>query len=81
MVIAGYRCSICVRVQGKGHGEGQKGWGKSKFDDVQERMLEASGHIVINIYYRDCPVLFKKDILNDKSRQEIIESFKYKFPL
>lgn len=74
--------SIAVRVQGKGHGAGQKhhgryslkGIGKAKHDDVQKRILERYCQVV-DVEFQECPNIFKERV-NEKSVQEIMDSFK-----
>ena len=65
---------IAVRVQGKGHGEGLKGLGKAKHDDVQEQILKQYCEVV-NIERRECPNVFKERV-NGLAINEIISSFK-----
>lgn len=55
----GYK--FLVRVQGKGHGSGQKGLGKAKHDSVQKRFLEIkSKQIVVDVNLWECPQVFKE---------------------
>ena len=63
---------LCIRVQGKDH----TGILKSQRDSVQKKMLEWSGNIVIDLWFHDCPELFKEK-LNDSSRKEVIDSLKW----
>ena len=65
---------IAVRIQGNGHGSGLKGIGKAKHDSVQETMLKNHCQ-VINVYKRNCPILFK-DKVNGLAIEEMINSFK-----
>lgn len=61
---------VCVRVNGGDH----TGVLKSQRDTVQKKMLEWSGNIVIDVWFYDCPTVFKEK-LNDESRREVIEAF------
>lgn len=65
---------IAVRVQGKGHGMGMKGAGKSKHDAVQRNMLSPYCQVV-DIKLIECPEIFKERTTN-KATEEIISSFK-----
>ena len=60
---------VCVRVQGGDH----SGILKSARDIVQKQMLEWSNCIVVDLWFHDCPELFKEK-LNDESRREIYEA-------
>ena len=60
---------VCVRVQGGDH----SGILKSARDTVQKQMLEWSNCIVVDLWFHDCPELFKEK-LNDESRREIYEA-------
>ncbi len=62
--------AICVRVNGGDH----TGVLKSQRDSVQKKMLEWSGHKVVDLWFYDCPTLFKEE-LNDESRREVKEAF------
>jgi hypothetical protein len=62
---------VCVRVQGGDH----TGTLKSSIDTVQKQMLEWSNCIVVDIWFHDCPELFKEK-LNDESRREVREALK-----
>ena len=55
-----------VRVQDPHH----NGMGMQKVDKVQKTTLECFDCIVIDIWYDDCPTLFK-DIYNDQSIEEL----------
>lgn len=61
---------ICVRVNGGDH----TGILKSQRDTVQKKMLEWSGNKVVDVWFHDCPTVFKEQ-LNDDSRKEVIEAF------
>ena len=63
---------ICVRVQGGDH----TGILKSARDTVQKQMLEWCNCIVVDLWFHDCPELFKEK-LNDESRREVRESLKH----
>ena len=63
---------VCVRVQGGDH----TGILKSARDSVQKQMLEWSNCTVVDIWFHDCPVLFKEK-LNDESRKEVKEALKF----
>lgn len=65
---------IAIRVQGNGHGQGLKGLGKSKHDQIQRKLIQKSNDLV-DILKIECKEIFK-DRLNDKSIQELIDSFK-----
>lgn len=65
---------IAVRVQGPGHGKGLKGLGKVKHDKVQYDLLKQNCEVV-DIHQRECKELFKERI-NEKSEEEVINSFK-----
>ena len=60
---------VCVRVQGGDH----TGILKSARDTVQKQMLEWCNCIVVNLWFHDCPELFKEK-LNDESRREVREA-------
>ena len=60
---------VCVRVQGGDH----TGILKSARDTVQKQMLEWCNCIVVDLWFHDCPELFKEK-LNDKSRREVREA-------
>ena len=62
---------ICVRVQGGDH----TGILKSARDTVQKQMLEWSNCTVVDLWFHDCPELFKEK-LNDESRREVREALK-----
>ena len=63
---------VCVRVQGGDH----TGILKSARDSVQKQMLEWRNCSVVDIWFHDCPVLFKEK-LNDESRKEVKEALKF----
>lgn len=73
---------IAVRVQGAGHGEGEKhhgryslkGVGKSKHDSVQAGIIKKYCSLV-DIIPRECPNIFKERV-SENAKTEIIESFK-----
>ena len=60
---------VCVRVQGGDH----SGILKSARDTVQKQMLEWCNCIVVDLWFHDCPELFKEK-LNDESRREVREA-------
>ena len=60
---------VCVRVQGGDH----TGMLKSARDTVQKQMLEWCNCIVVDLWFHDCPELFKEK-LNDESRREVREA-------
>ena len=60
---------VCVRVQGGDH----SGILKSARDTVQKQMLEWCNCIVVDLWFHDCPELFKEK-LNDESRREVCEA-------
>ena len=60
---------VCVRVQGGDH----SGILKSARDTVQKQMLEWCNCIVVDLWFHDCPELFKEK-LNEESRREIYEA-------
>ena len=60
---------VCVRVQGGDH----TGILKSARDTVQKQMLEWCNCIVVDLWFHDCPELFKEK-LNDESRREVCEA-------
>ena len=62
---------VCVRVQGGDH----TGILKSARDTVQKQMLEWCNCIVVDLWFHDCPELFKEK-LNDESRREVREALK-----
>ena len=61
---------IVVRVQGGAH----TGILKSSRDTVQKKMLEWNGCKVIDLWYYECPILWK-EIINDASRFEVKSAF------
>jgi len=63
---------LCVRVQGQDH----TGVLKSQRDDVQKKMLEWSGNTVVDLWFHDCPILFKEK-LNDESTKEVSDALKW----
>lgn len=73
---------IAVRVQGKGHGQGEKhhgrfslkGPGKSKYDQVQANLIKKYNSLV-DIIPRECPNIFKERT-NEEAKYEVIGSFK-----
>ena len=60
---------VCVRVQGGDH----TGILKSARDTVQKQMLEWCNCTVVDLWFHDCPELFKEK-LNDESRREVREA-------
>ena len=60
---------VCVRVQGGDH----SGILKSARDTVQKQMLEWCNCVVVDLWFHDCPELFKEK-LNDESRREVREA-------
>ena len=62
---------VCVRVQGGDH----TGILKSARDTVQKQMLEWCNCVVVDLWFYDCPELFKEK-LNDESRREVREALK-----
>ena len=60
---------VCVRVQGGDH----TGILKSARDTVQKQMLEWCNCIVVDLWFHDCPELFKEK-LSDESRREVCEA-------
>lgn len=66
--------TICIRVQGRDH----KGTLKSSRDTVQKQMLEWSNCKVVDLWWYDCPTLFK-NIENDESKREVMEAINWVF--
>ncbi len=66
--------TVCIRVQGKDH----KGVLKSSRDIVQKQMLEWSNCKVVDLWWYDCPTLFK-NIENDESKREVMEAINWVF--
>ena len=66
--------TICIRVQGRDH----KGVLKSSRDIVQKQMLEWSNCKVVDLWWYDCPTLFK-NIENDESKRELMEAIDWVF--
>jgi hypothetical protein len=66
--------TICIRVQGRDH----KGVLKSSRDIVQKQMLEWSNCKVVDLWWYDCPTLFK-NVENDESKREIMEAIDWVF--
>jgi len=64
---------VCVRVQGGDH----TGILKSARDTVQKQMLEWCNCVVVDLWFHDCPELFKEK-LNDESRREVHEGLNRK---
>ena len=64
---------VCVRVQGGDH----TGILKSARDTVQKQMLEWCNCVVVDLWFHDCPELFKEK-LNDESRREVHEALNRK---
>jgi len=64
---------VCVRVQGGDH----TGILKSARDTVQKQMLEWCNCVVVDLWFQDCPELFKEK-LNDESRREVHEALNRK---
>lgn len=62
--------TIVVRVQGGDH----TGILKSARDTVQKKMLEWNKCKVVDLWYYECPVLWK-EIVNDASRFEVKTAF------
>jgi len=60
---------VCVRVQGGDH----TGILKSARDTVQKQMLEWCNCVVVDLWFHDCPELFKEK-LNNESRREVREA-------
>jgi len=58
--------TIVIRVQDKHH----NGILKSGQDVIQKQMLEWNGCIVVDLWYRDCPTVWKEEI-NETSIEEI----------
>ena len=63
---------VCVRVQGGDH----TGILKSARDIVQKQMLEWCNCVVVDLWFYDCPELFK-EALNDESRREVREALNH----
>ena len=63
---------LCIRVQGEDH----TGILKSQRDLVQQKMLEWRGNIVIDLWFHDCPELFKEK-LNNNSIKEVVDALKW----
>ena len=61
---------VCVRVQGGDH----TGILKSARDTVQKKMLEWNGCKVIDLWYYECPELWKEQV-NEGSRFEVKTAF------
>ena len=74
---------IAVRVQGKGHGMGEKHHGryslknpiKVQEDKLQKQLLQDQKINVVDIEFRECPNVFKERT-NQLAINEIISSFK-----
>jgi hypothetical protein len=66
--------TVCIRVQGKDH----KGVLKSSRDTVQKQMLEWSNCKVVDLWWYDCPTLFK-NTENDESKREVMEAINWVF--
>ena len=64
---------VCVRIQGKGHGESLKGLGKAQHDKVQKDILSKYCEVV-DVNYNECKELFK-DRITEKSTKELVTSF------
>lgn len=64
---------VSIRVQGRNHGEGLKGLGKAKHDQVQKTMLQKYCEVV-DIHFQECKELFK-DRVNEKATKELETSF------
>lgn len=72
---------IAVRVQGSGHGQGEKhhgkyslkGAGKTKHDNVQADLIRKYCSLV-DIIPRECPNIFKERV-TEEAKKEIIQSF------
>ena len=73
---------VAIRVQGKGHGQGEKhhgryslkGLGKPKHDQVQADIIKKYNALV-DIIPRECPNIFKERT-NEEAKYEVIGSFK-----
>lgn len=73
---------IAVRIQGRGHGQGDKihgrytlkGSGKPKHDSVQASLIRKYNSLVDIDVVNECKILYK-DIVNDSSQKELIDSF------
>jgi len=61
---------IAVRVQGKDH----DGILKSARDTVQKKLLEWNGCIVVDLYWQECPYLFKEE-KDENSYLEVMKAF------
>ena len=61
---------IVVRVQGKDH----DGVLKSARDTVQKKLLEWNGCIVVDLYWQECPCLFKEQ-KDENSYLEVMRAF------
>tara|TARA_R110000824_G_scaffold72633_2_gene185294 strand:- start:8258 stop:8548 length:291 start_codon:yes stop_codon:yes gene_type:complete len=57
---------IVIRVQDKHHDSVLK----TSQDIVQKQMLEWNGCIVVDLWYKECPNLWK-DVVNEKSIEEV----------
>lgn len=74
--------AIAIRVQGKGHGQGEKHHGryslknphKVRHDKVQADLIKKYNFLV-DININECPDIFKER-LNENSRLQLINSFK-----
>ena len=64
---------VCVRIQGKGHGESLKGLGKAQHDKVQKDILKKYCEVV-DVNHNECKELFK-DRLTEQSTKELVTSF------
>ena len=65
---------IAVRVQGRGHGQGLKGLGKSRHDKVQSDLIKKYCGLV-DVLLIECPNVFKERV-TQVSIDEIVSSFK-----
>ena len=65
---------IAVRVQGKGHGSGLKGIGKSKHDAVQANLIKQY-YDLVDINPIEAKHVFKDEVTQE-AIQEVIDSFK-----
>ena len=63
--------TIVVRVQDKHH----TGMRTSNIDLIQKTMLEWNACIVIDLWFYDCPNIWKEEV-NDASRTELLTIFK-----
>jgi L-cystine uptake protein TcyP (sodium:dicarboxylate symporter family) len=71
VVFTGLTSPMAIRIQDKHHSSIRM----CRIDDIQRQLLEENGWIVADVWHYECKELWK-DVVNDKSRKELIRVLK-----